>query len=134
MADYTHYNRQRGARERRSQSIRGGVFAILVVLGLLALVPSRVALAEAIVGDPLPTEFGPTGIGINPVTHRIYVTNQGSGTVTVIDSLTNATVGSPIKVGDTPIAVGVNTTTNRIYIANEGSKSVSVLDGASNTV
>jgi YVTN family beta-propeller protein len=39
---------------------------------------------------------GPFGMAVNPFTHRLYVTNRGSGTVSVINTATNkvtATIG-----------------------------------------
>ena len=33
----------------------------------------------------------PCGVAVNPVTNKIYVANQGSNNVTVIDGATNGT-------------------------------------------
>ena len=71
----------------------------------------------------------PYGVGVNPSTNTIYVANEGSNTVSVIDGSTNA-VTATVTVGTNPYDVGVNPSTNTIYVANEGSASVSVLTQA----
>ena len=75
----------------------------------------------------------PQAIAVNPVTNRIYVANEDSDNVSVIDGAT-ATVMATITVGDQPAGVGVNTTTNRIFVSNQTGGTVSVIDGAANTV
>ncbi len=62
---------------------------------------------------------------MNPVTNTIYVADQTSGTVSVIDGSTNSVVASP-TVGSNPDAVAVNTVTNMVYAANFDSNGVSV--------
>ena len=64
---------------------------------------------------------------------KVYVTNSGDGTVSVLDGASNTLVAT-VTVGTTPLGVAVNPLTNRIYVANNGSNTLSVLDGASNTV
>ncbi len=85
------------------------------------------------------TGFGPAYIAVNPVTNKIYVTNEGNGvtpsTVTVIDGATNAATN--VTAGLAPFAVAVNTVTNQIYVANQGHtpnpSTVTVIDGGSNS-
>ena len=82
----------------------------------------------------IPVGFSPLGIGINPITHRIYVANSGSNTVSVIDGTKNSVV-TTIAVGDAPWSqIAVNPTTHRIYVPNNGSGSLSVIDTATDTV
>ncbi len=76
----------------------------------------------------IPVGTNPEAIIANPVTSRIYVANQGSNTVTVIDGLTNNT--TTIPVGAAPLALAINTVTNKIYVVNSGSPNVTVIDGA----
>jgi len=76
---------------------------------------------------------GPYGVGVNPTTNKIYVTNLDSNTVSVIDGSTD-TVTNTITVGTGPYGVGVNPTTNKIYVTNPGSNTVSVIDGLTNNV
>jgi YVTN family beta-propeller protein len=53
---------------------------------------------------------------VNRLTNKIYVSNSGTNTVTVIDGETNATKN--ISVGKAPQAIAVNEATNRIYVGN----------------
>ena len=59
-------------------------------------------------------------------TNRIYVTQESSDTVSVIDGTTN-TVIATVSVGDLPFGVAVNPTTNRIYVTNFFDDTVSVI-------
>ena len=74
----------------------------------------------------------PVAVAANPVTHKIYVVNHGSNSVTIIDGATHAT--STVNVEDRPEGVAINPKTNKIYIANAGADSVSVIDGVTNAV
>ena len=92
----------------------------------------------------IPVGTAPAGVAANSTTNRVYVTNQNSNNVSVIDGATNTEIdtdGNPgngitrIPVGSGPVGVAVNITNNRIYVNNFswGSGSVSVIDGATNT-
>jgi YVTN family beta-propeller protein len=74
----------------------------------------------------------PVGIKMNPITDRIYVANEYSNTISVIDGSTDL-VESTIKVENFPYDVDINPFNNRIYVTNRGSDSVSVIDGSTNT-
>ncbi len=67
------------------------------------------------------------------LTGKIYVANNGSDTVSVIDSGTN-TVIETITVGNGPSGVGVNTATGKVYVANVIAGNVSVIDSSTDTV
>jgi len=64
----------------------------------------------------------PVAIAVNPTTNKIYVVNQNSNSITVIDGTTYNT--NTILTGNTPGAVAVNAATNKIYVANGNSDSV----------
>jgi DNA-binding beta-propeller fold protein YncE len=72
-------------------------------------------------------------VAVNPLTHKIYVTNPFSNHVTVVDEVSNSssTVTDPNAVG--PVAVAVNPVTNKIYVANWRSHNVTMIDGATNS-
>ncbi len=72
----------------------------------------------------------PISVAVNPVTNKIYVANQSSASVTVIDGATNSTTN--VNVGTSPYCVAVNPVTNMIYVANRDSTNVTVIDGATN--
>jgi YVTN family beta-propeller protein len=75
---------------------------------------------------------GPLAMALNPANERIYVANQGSNNVSVIDATTNQV--TTIPVGKAPSAVAINSQTNTIYVADRDSGDVAVINGASNTV
>jgi YVTN family beta-propeller protein len=70
-----------------------------------------------------------------------YVTNGGSGTVSVLD-VVNARLDREIAVGQNPVAVAVSPTRNEVYVVNSGAAagqagaqgSVSVINAENNTV
>ena len=62
-----------------------------------------------------------------------YVTNNGSGSVSVIDTATNAVVATP-SVDGAPLRIAVTPDGTRAYVTNHGSSNVSVIDTANNTV
>jgi YVTN family beta-propeller protein len=81
-------------------------------------------------------------IAVNPVTNKIYLTNDAGNSVTVIDGATNGRTAVPVGAG--PVAIAVNPATNTIYVVNCGpldpgtgycesaGSSVTVIDGATN--
>ena len=75
----------------------------------------------------------PLGISVNPYTNLIYVTNNQSGTVSVIDGDTNSIINT-VKVGNGPAGISVNSNTNMIYVANYYSDTVSIIDGKTHVV
>ena len=75
----------------------------------------------------------PVAVAVNSATNRIYVSNYDSGSVTVVDGLSNAVIAT-IPVGSNPFGITANPATNRIYVGNRGSGTVSVIDGITNSV
>jgi YVTN family beta-propeller protein len=100
--------------------------AILATTIAPLLSMAQTAIATVPVGNT------PVAVAANPVTHKIYVVNHGSSSVTIIDGTTHAS--STVSVEDRPEAVVVNPVTNKIYVTNAGADSVSVIDGATNVV
>ncbi len=76
------------------------------------------------------TGQSPIALAVNPNTNKIYVANQSSSSVTVIDGITNNT--TTVATGDGPDAVAVNPVTNKIYVANATAGTVTVIDGSNN--
>jgi YVTN family beta-propeller protein len=79
----------------------------------------------------------PRFIGINNVTHTIYVTNLVDGTVSIINEATcnrSTTSGcvqlATTRVGTFPQEIVVDEGTNTIYVANQLDNTVSVINGA----
>jgi YVTN family beta-propeller protein len=82
----------------------------------------------------------PSAIAVDPISHRVYVANEGDHTASVIDGLTNSNIRT-IPVGNYPSAIGVEDLGGghtKIYIASEsGEKTgyigiLSVFDGENN--
>lgn len=106
---------------------------ISVLLSLFAVsIHSSSAIAEPTVITTISVGSGPVRVGVNSSTNRIYVANNSSNTVSVIEDTTN-TVLSTILVGSIPFGVGVNSSTNLIYVANYSSNTVSVIEDAPST-
>lgn len=87
----------------------------------------------------------PTGVAANPAGTRVYVTNSGSNTVSVIDTATNQVISGIIDpktnsahdyipVGVNPIGVAVAPDGKKAYVANSASGTVSVIDTETNKV
>ncbi|MCB1905249.1 MAG: beta-propeller fold lactonase family protein, partial [Gammaproteobacteria bacterium] len=57
---------------------------------------------------------------------RVYVANNGTNSVSVIDTATN-TVADTVAVGDRPYGVAVNPAGTRVYVTNNNSDNVSVI-------
>jgi YVTN family beta-propeller protein len=68
---------------------------------------------------------------VDPATGRVFVANDFSNSVSVIDGRATppAVTGSPIAVGTNPFGVAVDPATGRVFVANAVSNSVSVIDG-----
>lgn len=75
----------------------------------------------------------PVGIGINPVTNKIYVTNYIEGTVSVIDGNNNRVIGKPIPLHGVAEGISVNPVTNKIYVTDPTTSTLYVIDGNNDT-
>ena len=77
--------------------------------------------------DPISVGSAPQQIAVSPDGTRIYVTNQNSNSVSVINTATNAIDGAAIVVGSKPAGVALSADGSTLYVAN-GDDSVSVVD------
>jgi YVTN family beta-propeller protein len=74
-----------------------------------------------------------------PANYReyVYVTNGGSGTVTVLD-VVNVRVDRELPVGQNPVAVAASPSRNEVYVVNSGAEgsmgSISVINAENNSV
>lgn len=105
------------------------IVLLLPVVLFLALAQRQQTSAQTVIGT-IPVGSFPRGVAVNPTTNRIYVANELSDTVTVINGSDNTTVAT-VPVGAHPTAVAVNPNTNRIYVTTNGE--VSVIDGGTNS-
>jgi len=101
--------------------------ALLLLLAFTFVLILQCAVAQTVIAT-VETGSIPVALAINSTTNKIYVVNQNSNNVTVIDGATNGT--AVVTVGQSPAALAVNPVTNKIYIANAGDNTVTVIDGA----
>ena len=114
---------------------------LVAIVGLFFLLPPRMAAQSGpptqaqttFITSTFPVGNGPVALALNAVTDRLYVANQASNTVSVVDPTTNSVLAT-IAVGKAPSAIAVNTRTNTIYVADRDSRDIAVIDGTSNTL
>lgn len=75
----------------------------------------------------------PVGVTVNPSTKKIYVANEFSNTISVVD-IPSLNVDKTIGVENFPYAIDSNILNNRVYVTNRGSNSVSVIDGSTDSI
>jgi YVTN family beta-propeller protein len=80
----------------------------------------------------IPVGSGPGGVAVDSAARTVYVTNGGSGTVSVIDEVTG-TVTATIAVGSDPGGVAVDAAARTVYVANFAG-TVSVIDEVTGAV
>ncbi|NQV72804.1 Ig-like domain-containing protein [bacterium] len=98
---------------------------VLELYGVLPLVDPAIARTTA--------ESAPRDVEVTPDGGTAYVTNTGSGTVSVFDVQTGAILQS-IRVGDSPLKVVLSPDASRLYVSNFGSNTVSVINTNTLTV
>ncbi|MBI2862955.1 MAG: beta-propeller fold lactonase family protein [Chloroflexi bacterium] len=65
---------------------------------------------------------------------RLYVADQGAGTVNVLDPTTGASIAT-VSVGSNPVySVAINSARNHLYATSNSSSLLTVIDGATNSV
>ena len=70
----------------------------------------------------------PEAIAVNATTNRVYVANRVSGTLSVLDGVTDEVLAT-VPVGARPFAVVVDAVTNRVYVSNTFNDTMTILDG-----
>lgn len=85
------------------------------------------ATSEKVVGNiPLPNSY-PMGMALDPTSGDIFLAEDSTDNVTVIDGSTSAVVTN-VPVGQAPIAVVYDPLDAMVYVENQGSHDLSVLD------
>ena len=102
-------------------------FAAITMVMVLTSLP---AMAQTLITTVTAGSY-PIALAVNPATNKIYVVNQQSNNVTVIDGVTYKT--NTIMTGAAPDALAINSATNKIYVANGNSSTVTVINGANNS-
>ena len=100
---------------------------------------SAIANASSLISSPpsfsnsgIEVNTFPVGIAVNPNTKKVYVANEYSNTVSVLDTETDK-IQDRINVGVFPYGIDTNPLNNRVYVTNRGSNTISVIDGSINS-
>jgi YVTN family beta-propeller protein len=81
---------------------------------------------DTVIGPQIPVGISPHNIGLNPNTHKLFVSNCWSDDVSIIDCLTNSVVET-VPVIDTAYGCAVNPSANKVYVTNSTPSYVSVI-------
>jgi YVTN family beta-propeller protein len=122
-----------------------GKFLFLTLLAVVItsfLIIINETSAQPPIAPALKVGTSPIDIAVNPKTNMVYVVNQDSDTVSVINSSTNRVVADITIVTnmgeeqeDTiPTAVAVNPDMNMVYVADWWNDIISVINGSTNSV
>ncbi len=86
----------------------GKVYAIDQRAGTVLVVEEKTGKQSTV-----PVGKAPVAVAVNAKTNRVYVANRASGTMTVLDGVTDGVVAT-VQVGDRPFAVAVDSVTDRV--------------------
>ncbi|MGD9533878.1 MAG: beta-propeller fold lactonase family protein [Candidatus Nitrosocosmicus sp.] len=111
------------------------LLALIAILSVTNTLPFlERALADEVIATISSDKWEwPYVVEYNPSNNCIYVANDHSNNVTVIDSTTNEVI-AVVKVGEGPWALEYNPSNNNIYVSNRDSDDVSVIDSTTNEV
>jgi YVTN family beta-propeller protein len=102
-------------------------------ISVFTMNPTTGTLA-AIAGSPFAAGSVPNSMAITPsVVRAVYITNEGSKTVSVINASAN-TVVATVKVGPNPVDAALTPNGATAYITNAGEDTVSVINTATNSL
>lgn len=91
--------------------------------GVTALAAADLTLAAAI-----PTGKGPHQMAVSSDGGQLFVTNQGEGTLSILDIRTLKKVGD-IGIGKRPAAVSYSSLSRMAYVVDEAAGTITVIDG-----
>jgi outer membrane autotransporter protein len=94
-----------------------------------------------VVGSPISVGLLPAGVTVTPDGRYAYITNNGSGTISVIDTASQTAVGS-IKVAPGPIGIAASPNASLVFATSPGTifansfdgQTVSVIDKGTNAL
>jgi YVTN family beta-propeller protein len=120
-------------RNRRSMRPAAVLGLAVVILAVLA----SVAYSGDTVIATVPVGVSPSAVAVNPVSHRVYVTNYNGGNVSIIDGTTDSNVAT---VGSGSLTVPICVVTNHLtpqplaYVGNFWTGSIQFIDEASSQI
>jgi YVTN family beta-propeller protein len=116
-------------RPSRFELTRPSRAALVLAAAVAALASLTVpAAAQAATTTTIPVGAYPWEVAADPATGLVYVTNEDSNTVSVINEATD-TVVRTIRVGRDPQGIAVDAATGRVYVTNFADNSLSVIHG-----
>jgi YVTN family beta-propeller protein len=118
----------------------GGFAAVAVMPIVFVVVPVGTVKAQAAVNYPVTAVINvgtaPIAVAIDPSTHNVYVANEGSDSISVIDEsgdADNGTVTATVPIGSQPYGVAVDPVSHSVYVTNGNTVSVIDESGDANT-
>ena len=103
----------------RSASRSGGSRALRAALVVLAAVgllwAANPASAQPVV-HTISNVPSPNHRALNQATNRLYVTDAGTTTVTVVDTTSDVTHAIDLGTGNSPVGIALDATTNLLYV------------------
>ena len=73
---------------------------------------------EPTITGSIPVGKGPQQVAVDPIRHRVFVTNLCSDTVSVIDDSNNSIVNDSIGVGGGPEGLAIDPTSGTVYVSD----------------
>ena len=106
---------------------------ICAIILTAVLQPERIAHAvpamDYAVTATIPVGDTPVGVAVDEGTGRLYVTNDVSGTLSIIDTDTNKVIKTTPPVLGNPYGVAVDPESHGVFVANFGAPYVSMFNG-----
>lgn len=99
---------------------------VAAVLGCTVAAGCPCTVAQTLINTVVAGSY-PVAVAVNTTTNKIFVVNQRSNNLTVIDGATYHT--DTVATGSAPDSIAVNPATNKIYVANGNSDNVTVVNG-----
>jgi YVTN family beta-propeller protein len=75
----------------------------------------------------------PVSIAVNTSTGAVYVANDGDGTVSVLDGVSDAVVAT-VRIGRQPYSIAADSVTGKVFVTHTFGDGTSMIDGATNKV
>ncbi len=107
---------------------RAGIVVVIAALLLAVILPSGPPADAQTIITTITVGRYPAGVAVNPLTNRIYVTNQNSHDISVIDGTSHSVI-TTFPFGREVTGIGINPRTNRLYAGY--SSPISILDASS---
>jgi DNA-binding beta-propeller fold protein YncE len=96
-------------------------------ISIIDINPSSAAFGT-ILGNPIGVGSTPQGVAVNSHLGLAVVANNGAGTASIVNLLTNAEAVPDVTTGTSPIGVAINEATGVALVANFGSNTVSQIN------